>query len=109
MVRGNILRQLAIAIFATTLPTLLIAQPAPADNDGNCGIVYGTNRGSEHAFSVCAPKGWQLDNSILAEEGIHAVFYPTTSSFERARDNSFMYVNTVSKQEVASVERAIKN
>ena len=61
-----------------------------------CGVVYGTG----HAFSVCAPKGWVLDNSILNDQGIYAAFYPEGSSWSKAKDDgTVMYVNTAAKGE----------
>lgn len=60
----------------------------------NCGLIYGQN----HALTVCAPDGWTLDNSILNDEGVYAVFYPNGSTFMQAKTaGSFMYVNVVGK------------
>ncbi len=63
-------------------------------DDKPCGIVYGES----HAFTICAPKGWQLDNSILNEQGIYAAFYPTGSTWNLAKDSgTVMYINTLGK------------
>jgi hypothetical protein len=70
------------------------ASSSPLTEEGNCGIVYGEG----HAFRVCAPKGWVLDNTILNEEGIYAVFYPKGRTWSEAKDNrTFMYINTARK------------
>jgi hypothetical protein len=42
------------------------------------GIVYG----SDHAFSLTAPKGWMLDNESAVQQGVHAVFYPKGSTWK---------------------------
>ena len=55
------------------------------------GIVYG----KDHAFAVSAPSGWVLDNESGVSQGLHAVFYPTGSSWREAR--TVMYANTVHK------------
>jgi len=74
--------------------------------DANCGIVYGKG----HAFTICAPKGWVLDNGIMHDEGIYAAFYPKGSSWTKAKDaGSVMYVNTVGKHKgMESVEALMK-
>jgi hypothetical protein len=83
------------------------AKPAPSQgggkstSDGNCGMVYGKT----HAFNLCAPKGWVLDNTIGNQDGIYAAFYPAESSWNTARDSgTVMYVNTaLQKGEDATV------
>ena len=68
------------------------ASDTPAS--GDCGLVYGKG----HAFWVCAPKGWVLDNGILNDQGIYAAFYPQGSSWDKAKENgTVMYVNTARK------------
>jgi hypothetical protein len=63
-------------------------------DDGNCGILYGKG----HMFSVCAPKGWVLNNSMHEQTGLWAVFYPDGSSWDEAKGSgSVMYVNTTGK------------
>jgi len=82
----------------TALLLIFSMYQQPAQNStsaGNCGLVYGKS----HAFWVCAPKGWYLDNTVLNDSGIYAVFYPQGSSFEDAKEHgSIMYVNTVEKR-----------
>ena len=69
------------------------ARSTDAQKD-NCGLLYGKN----HSLLFCAPDGWHLDNGILNEEGIYAVFYPTGSSWDRARTTgTFMYINVISR------------
>jgi len=60
--------------------------------DDNCGILYGRN----HSLTFCAPDGWILDNGIMNDQGIYAVFYPKGSNWDEARKTkSFMYINVV--------------
>lgn len=62
--------------------------------DANCGILYG----KDHALTFCAPDGWDLDNSIMNDQGIYAVFYPAGSNFLDAKNSgTFMYFNVVGK------------
>jgi hypothetical protein len=62
--------------------------------EGNCGILYG----KDHALTFCAPDGWVLDNGIMNDQGIYAVFYPSGSNFQKAKDTgTFMYFNVVGK------------
>jgi hypothetical protein len=60
--------------------------------DDNCGILYGRN----HALTFCAPDGWLLDNGIMNDQGIYAVFYPKGSNWgEAKKSKTFMYINVV--------------
>jgi hypothetical protein len=60
--------------------------------DDNCGILYGRN----HSLIFCGPDGWILDNGIMNEQGIYAVFYPKGSNWDEARKTkTFMYINVV--------------
>jgi len=60
--------------------------------DDNCGILYGRN----HSLTFCAPDGWILDNGIMNDQGIYAVFYPKGTNWDEARKTkSFMYINVV--------------
>jgi hypothetical protein len=80
---------------------------ADASANGSCGLVYGKG----HAFFVCAPKGWVLDNGILNDDGIYAAFYPESSSWAKAKEEgTVMYVNTAKKgksnEDVASLMKS---
>jgi hypothetical protein len=69
--------------------------------DDNCGILYGRN----HALTFCAPDGWLLDNGIMNDQGIFAVFYPKNSNWEKARKfKTFMYFNVVDMAAKDTVE-----
>ena len=91
------------AIFVgTAILTAILCEQSLARQSGGgkstdnkpCGIVYGES----HALTICAPKGWELDNSILNEQGIYAAFYPTGSTWNRAKDSgTVMYINTLGK------------
>lgn len=68
----------------TSVPILLaslvltIAISSASILEEGLGIVYG----SDHAFSLKAPKGWMLDNESGVEQGVHAVFYPKGSTWK---------------------------
>ncbi len=62
--------------------------------NGNCGLLYG----QDHALTFCAPDGWDLNNGIMNDQGVYAVFYPTGSNFQDAKESgTFMYFNVVGK------------
>lgn len=89
---------LALSVFVLAVFQILAGQTQASGTgkpaNGDCGLVYGKG----HAFWVCAPKGWLLDNSILSKDGIYAVFYPEGSSLANAKESgTFMYVNTSKK------------
>ena len=52
---------------------LLCSAPvfAQGPQPGGTGLIYGTN----HAFTLTAPKGWVLDNEAGDPGGIYAGFY----------------------------------
>ena len=56
------------------------------------GIVYGPNA----AFKINAPKGWVLDNSAGAEQGLPCVLYPKGSTWADAK--TIMYAKIASTQ-----------
>ncbi len=97
------------ALFLLTAALQAGAQQAPISNVGggkapndNCGILYG----KDHALTFCAPDGWVLDNGIMNDQGIYAVFYPAGSSFQDAKDSgTFMYFNVVGKDPGATVAK----
>jgi len=62
-----------------------------AEDDLGGGIVYG----DDNAFFIKAPDGWVLDNEAAASNGLHAVFYPKGSSWEKG--TVVMYANTAHK------------
>ncbi len=68
----------------------------------NCGLLYG----EDHALTFCAPDGWVLDNGVLNDQGIYAVFYRAGSNFKDAKDSgTFMYFNVVGRQPDKTVEK----
>jgi hypothetical protein len=73
-------------IFRTLLVAIAVASSASADEPGT-GVVYGDN----HVFMVTAPAGWLLDNTSGVSQGLHAVFYPKGSSWEKG--TTVMYAN----------------
>ena len=56
------------------------------------GIVYGPKA----AFSIAAPEGWVLDNQAGAQQGLHCVLYPKSSSWADA--NTIMYAEIAGTQ-----------
>jgi len=90
---------LGLTVFVLSALPIIAGQgsarkPADTRGSGDCGLVYGKG----HAFWVCTPKGWVLDNGVLNDQGIFAAFYPQGSSWEKARENgTVMYVNTARK------------
>jgi hypothetical protein len=56
------------------------------------GIVYGPKA----AFKIDAPKGWVLDNSAGAEQGLPCVLYPKGSTWADAK--TIMYAKIASTQ-----------
>lgn len=70
--------------------------------DANCGLLYGKN----HSLTFCAPQGWVLDNGIMNDQGIYAVFYPEGSDFPTAKETgAFMYINVVPRDADSPVEK----
>ena len=69
--------------------------------DGNCGLLYGKG----HSLTFCAPESWILDNGIMNDEGIYAVFYPVGSNWKEAKESgTIMYINVVAKTSDTIVE-----
>lgn len=99
--RALVLLTISTAVNAQQMPSASMRGAGKSTSNERCGMVYG----EAHAFTVCAPKGWVLDNTILNDHGIYAVFYPERSSWNMAKDTgTVMYVNTAGKQgENASV------
>jgi hypothetical protein len=63
-----------LALCLASLPVSALVQEA------GLGIIYGT----DHAFSLTAPKGWMLDNESGVQQGIHAVFYPKGKTWKNS-------------------------
>lgn len=63
-----------ILLFLLTTGVNAIAQPSAG------GIVYGP----KGAFNISAPKGWKLDPTAGAEEGLPCVLYPDGATWETA-------------------------
>jgi hypothetical protein len=101
-----------ILLIATAL--LVNAQTAsptaPASGGGkgpkdNCGLLYG----KDHSLTFCAADGWILDNTILNDQGIYAVFYPNGSTFNDAKGSgTFMYINVVGKDAGSTVAKMME-
>lgn len=85
---------LIIVAISFAKPDIIKSEENLKNQEGNCGIIYG----KYHAFSVCAPKGWVLDNRTGVPEGLHAVFYPIGQTWQNSC--AVMYVNWALKDEV---------
>lgn len=84
------------SLFSLTLGILLLCilpSFAQGPQPGGSGIIYGTN----HAFTLTAPKGWVLDNEAGADDGIYAVFYREGESWKDG--TAVMYANTSAKED----------
>ncbi len=101
---GTLLLLLATAMQAgaqATAPGSGGGKGTKPKND-NCGLLYG----KDHALTFCAPKGWTLDNGIMNDQGIYAVFYPSGSNWQKAKDSgTFMYINVVGKSTDATIAK----
>jgi len=86
---------------ATVLLSLITSLAFPQHQAGG-GIVYG----EEIAVLVSAPNGWVLDNMSGKPQGLHAVFYPTGSSF--AKSKVVMYVDIAKLANDQSIMRFIE-
>lgn len=72
---------------------LLLATGLPATGQPSAGgIVYGP----KGAFNIAAPKGWKLDPTAGAEQGLPCVLYPEGATWETAEP--LMYAKIASTQ-----------
>jgi hypothetical protein len=91
-----------VAVALALLQSIAYAQNKP-DQDANSGLVYGDN----HAFTLTAPKGRVLDNESGRGQGLHAVFYPEGSSWQKGV--VVMCANVVQKKDAKeSLEKVIE-
>jgi hypothetical protein len=92
--------QLLIILFVIATGVRTIAQPSVG------GVVYGP----KGAFNIAAPKGWKLDPTAGAEQGLPCVLYPEGTSWDTA--DPLMYAkiaNTSYEDHQAFAEDAIKD
>ena len=80
-------------IFSLILLTVSIYAQTKTDDPKSIGtgIIYGQN----HAYMLTAPKDWVMDNQSGVSQGIHAVFYPKGSSWNKGI--VVMYTNVMAK------------
>ena len=82
---------------------LCLPSVAPADViPEGAGIIYG----KDHVFSLKAPKKWSLDNSSAVKSGLHAVFFPTGSSWAKSTVVAYARSRPVTN-EVKSIKDAV--
>ena len=102
----------SLLLLASALQARAQATPPGANEAGggkapenNCGLLYG----KDHSLTFCAPDGWTLDNGIMNDQGIYAVFYPNGSDYQDAKDSgTFMYINVVGKSADSTVAKMME-
>jgi hypothetical protein len=98
----NVSKSLYVAVALVLLQSIAYSQDKP-NPDANSGMVYGDN----HAFILTAPKGWILDNESGRGQGLHAVFYPEGSSWQKG--DVVMYAGVQMKKDTKeSLDRVIE-
>lgn len=70
--------------------------------EGGRGLLFGNG----HAFSVKAKSGWVLDNQSGVSQGLHMVFYPKGSSWQKSK--VIIYGRSVSKSMVPTIKDQVK-
>lgn len=94
------MKKLSILLVFLSLGFTLLGQ----QEDMNSGIIYGKN----FAYTLTAPKGWELDNQSGVSQGIYAVFYRKGGSW--ANSETVMYANAAPlKGNQKTVSQLIKN
>ena len=78
---------IALLLLATGLKA--IAQPSVG------GIVYGP----KGAFNISAPKGWKLDPTAGAEQGLPCVLYPEGATWETAEPLMYAKIANTSHED----------
>jgi hypothetical protein len=86
-----------VAIFAA------LASAAASITEEGGGIIYG----EDHAIKLKAPKGWVFDNESAVQQGLHAVFYPKGSAWEKSVVMAYARARSRTK-EVATADDAAK-
>jgi len=110
--RMKILSSGMLLLLAAALQVNAQSAPPVADASGggkgpkdNCGLLYG----KDHSLTFCAADGWTLDNTVLNDQGVYAVFYPNGSNFKDAKESAtFMYINVVGKDAGSTVAKMME-
>jgi hypothetical protein len=82
-------------IFLLTIGVETIAQPSAG------GIVYGP----KGAFNLSAPKGWKLDPTAGAEQGLPCVLYPEGATWETADPLMYAKIANTSYEDYEAFEK----
>jgi hypothetical protein len=88
------LRLLSI-LFLLTTGVDAIAQPSAG------GIVYGP----KGAFNIAAPKGWKLDPTAGADQGLPCVLYPEGATWETADPLMYAKIANTSYEDYEAFEK----
>lgn len=103
---------LALMVCAAVQPRAQTAAPdtqkagGGKDPNDNCGLLYGKG----HALTFCAADGWTLDNTVMNDQGIYAVFYPNGSNWNDAKESgTVMYINVVGRDAAEPVEKMMED
>jgi hypothetical protein len=93
-----------IALASLAAIVLSVSTAVGLIQEGGLGILYG----SDHAFSLTAPKGWMLDNESGVQQGVHAVFYPKGKTWKNSPVVAYGRSRPRSKG-ISTVEDAVKD
>ncbi|MGB7203627.1 MAG: hypothetical protein WBD16_15375 [Pyrinomonadaceae bacterium] len=86
-------KKLTWLVLSLFLSTVSVHAQTKTDEPKNIatGVIFGRN----HAYMLKAPKGWVMDNQSGVSQGLHAVFYPKGSSWDKGI--AVMYTNVMAK------------
>lgn len=87
--------RLLFIIFLLTTGIEAIAQPSAG------GIVYGP----KGAFNISAPKGWKLDPTAGADQGLPCVLYPEGATWETADPLMYAKIANTSYEDSEAFEK----
>jgi hypothetical protein len=87
--------QLVIALFLLATAVKTMAQPSAG------GIVYGP----KGAFNISAPKGWKLDPTAGAGQGLPCVFYPEGATWETAEPLMYAKIASTDYEDIEAFAR----
>ena len=88
----------SLIILSLAIPSLATADVIAE----GAGIIYG----KDHVFSLKAPRNWALDNTSAVKSGLHAVFFPTGSTWAESKVVAYARARPIDK-EVQSVNDAV--
>ena len=83
------------------VPFLLLAEVTAVAQPSAGGIVYGP----KGAFNISAPKGWKLDPTAGAEQGLPCVLYPEGATWETADPLMYAKIANTSYEDYEAFEK----